>query len=161
MKMKLLRLVPLFVLLVTMVNLMPPAYASINLNSSKSNSYQVACCGTIQDDDSQFQGIVTILFTSTLGKIQTKPVVEKFTFTATTKAPAPTSKVVVTDLPADGYNVSITFTVTNLGSPNLPTACNNLVGNTQPNTPVTIPCKDQKTGASVMVTIITGTIIRF
>ncbi|HMK82445.1 MAG TPA: hypothetical protein VK503_01885 [Candidatus Bathyarchaeia archaeon] len=151
--MRLPRLVPLFILLVTAVSLISPAYAANSYNP-RSNAATVFR----QNDGllSTVTGTATIMFTANgktaFNKTNPTPLVLTFTFTPSQGGkvfvPAPT--IVRTDVPANGASVVIQFTQSNVQ-----TTCSNNVANTEPNIPVTIACKANN-GVVVAVQVTTN-----
>jgi hypothetical protein len=148
--MKLLRLVPLFMLLVTAISLISPAYAAVDYSASKSNTGNLTCSGPMGQP---FTGTYAITFTSTLngGKaLNSNPLADTCTFSGGNAPIKNSPKFLKTNLPADGFIVNLQIT-----QGNVLTACKNNVAGTQPNTPVTIECKANN-GAIVTVTVTTN-----
>ena len=148
--MKFLRFVPLFMLLVTAISLISPAYAAVDPNASKSNTGSLACSGP---RGQSFTGTYAITFTSTLngGKaLNSNPLVDTCAFSGGKAPIKSTPKLLTTNVPADGFIVN-----TQITQGNLLTTCKNNVAGTQPNTPVTIECKANN-GAIVTVTVTTN-----
>jgi hypothetical protein len=148
MKMKLLRLVPVFVLLVMAVSLMPPTYATVNYNSSHSNTGNITCQGPSSHG---FTAAYAITFTSSLnsGKPLSGQLADTCSFTGGKASIQLIPKLLKTSMPADGAIVNIQITV---GS--TPTSCSKTVS-TQPNTPVTVDC-NVPGFASTTVTVTTN-----
>ena len=146
-KMKLLKLVPLFVLLVTVVSLMPPAYATGNLNSSRSNIYRVTCSGT---------GEVTGTATITLNKDGhlLNSIVARCSTTSKTVISTPLIGVEITNESPNGYQVAIVGQSNEGG--NLSSYSCNLHGSITPNIPVPVQCTIPNSHAVVFVTITTA-----
>jgi hypothetical protein len=127
---------------------MPPTYATINDNTSHSNTGNIFCQGSIGQ---KFTAAYAITFTSSLnggGALQGQ-LADTCSFSGG-KAPIPlTPKLLKTSMPADGAIVNIQITV---GS--TPTSCSKTIS-TQPNTHVTVDCKDPS-GAAGTVTVTTN-----
>ena len=148
--MKLLRLAPLFILLVTAISLSSPAYASVNYNASKSNTGNLTCSGP---SGQPFTASYAITFTSTLngGKaVNSNPLVDACTFSGGSTPIKNAPKVLKTSLPADGYIIN-----TQITQGNVINTCKNNVTGTQLNTPITTECK-ANSGAVVLVTVTTN-----
>ena len=148
--MKPLRLVPLFMLLVTAISLSSPAYASVNYNASKSNAGNLTCSGP---SGQSFTATYAITFTSTLngGKaLNSNPLVDTCTFSGGNAPVKTNAKLLKTNLPADGFIVN-----TQITQGNVLTTCKNNVAGTQPNAPVTIECKANN-GVIVTVSVTTN-----
>jgi hypothetical protein len=148
--MKLLRLVPLFMLLITAISLSSPAYAAVNYNASKSNTGNLTCSAP---SGQSFTATYAITFTSTLngGKaLNSNPLVDTCTFSGGSTPIKNSPKLLKTTLPADGYIVN-----TQITQGNVINTCKNNVTGTQPNAPTTIECK-ANSGAVVMVTVTTN-----
>lgn len=148
--MKLLKLVPIFMLLVTAISLISPAYATVDPNASKSNTGNLICSGP---SGQSFTATYAITFTSTLngGKaLNSNPLVDTCAYSGGTVPIKNSPKFLMTNLPADGFIVN-----TQITQGNVLNTCKNNVAGTQPNAPITIECKSNN-GAVVMVTVTTN-----
>ena len=148
-KMKLLRLVPLFMLLVTAISISSPAYAAVSPNASTSNTGSLSCSGP---SGQSFTATYAITFTSTLngGKaLNSNPLVDTCAFSGGSSVKS-SAKLLKTSVPADGYIVNTQITQGNVIS-----TCKNNIAGTQLNAPVTTECK-ASSGAVVLVTVTTN-----
>jgi hypothetical protein len=155
--MKLLKYVPLFVLLVIIVSLMPSAYAACThnctINNTRSNSLRVVPPSTLAAG----QSVGGTLSISWMGKgtpANPTPTVEPFTFLPLApyaRAAAPEVKTVTTAAPPDSATVTMTGQAVDNGKTSPYSCSQNVV--LKPDVPVTATCASGPKGATFTVEI--------